>query len=163
MPEFHLNIPPQHTVPNARNHPYFALSDFAKGYVEAMFFTNGDTGDDNEDILNDLGVEKLTAKAVKAIAADCDRFLGTIMPDGCFVRQWLDRAQALEPGSPEFKYAREALDDRRCGHLFWYARQGHGVAWTDDGNAEYLHGLQEACRKFGEAYPEVSRGWIHYR
>lgn len=157
MPEFQLN------ADRYGKHAYYKLDDFAKGYVEAMFFTNGDTGDDNENLLNDLGVEKLTREAVKNIAEDCDKFMGTIMPDGCFVRQWIDRAQALEPGSVEFKYARESLDDRRCGHLFWYARQGHGVSWRDDGSADCLAGLQEASRKFGEAYPEVARGWIYHR
>lgn len=42
MPEFCLNE-------SARTaHPFYALSDFAKGYVEAMFFTNGDTGDERD-------------------------------------------------------------------------------------------------------------------
>lgn len=38
MPEFTLNSD--------------ALPEFTKGYVEALFFTNGDTGADDEDKLN---------------------------------------------------------------------------------------------------------------
>lgn len=156
MPEFILNDT------NA-SRAYAKLSEFAFGYIEAMFFTNGDCGDDNEHLLNELGTVRLTRDAIRNIASDCDKFLGTIMPDGCFAHQWIDRAQALEPGSPEFRYAKESLDDRRCGHLFWYTRQGHGVSWNDDGSADCLDGLQEASRKFGEAYVEVSRGWIYHR
>lgn len=156
MPEFILND-------TNTGDAYGKLSEFAKGYVEAMFFTNGDTGDDNENRLNELGTVRLTNDAIKNIARDCDKFLGAIMPDGCFAQQWIDRAKALEPGSPEFRYAKEALDDRRCGHLFWYARQGHGVSWDDDGSADCLVGLQEASRKFREANVYAVRGWIYHR
>ena len=45
MPEFMLNS-------DAR---FESLPEFTKGYVEAMFFTNGDTGADDEDKLNRLG------------------------------------------------------------------------------------------------------------
>ena len=52
MPEFTLNS-------DAR---FEALPEFTKGYVEALFFTNGDTGADDEDKLNRLGTARLTAK-----------------------------------------------------------------------------------------------------
>ena len=135
-------------------HPYYQLSDFAKGYVEAMFFTNGDTGDDREDLLNQLGVEKLTREAVKDIATDCDRFVGTIMPDGRFCRQWLDEIA----GQCDY-------DDARAGHDFWFTRQGHGVGFWDrqELHEEQQDALSNLARSFGEAYPEVSRGWIYHR
>lgn len=156
MPEFILN------EPDRPSHPFYALDDFAKGYVEAMFFTNGDIGDDkNENKLNEMGVERLTRASVANIKATCSKFTGTIMQDGCFVRQWMDRAQALEPGSDAFRYATEPLDDRRCGHLFWYARQGHGVTWNDDGDSPILEALQEASQAMGESYVDAYRGWIH--
>lgn len=158
MPEFILNTPPRRTPP----HAYYGLSEFAQGYVEAMFFTNGDCGSEDEDLLNDMGVERLTKASVKAIKHDCDKFLGTIMPDGCFARQWIDRL-ADQPG----RYGDGVPDDRRAGHMFWYARQGHGVAWTDDFSSnEPLHdiadGLQDASRAFGECHNVGAyRGWIH--
>lgn len=153
MPEFILNR-------------YDSLNEFARGYVEAMFFTNGDCGDERENLLNDLGTERLTRASIKAIKRDCDAFLSRIMPDGCFVRQWVNRLTESD-ASP--RYGDGVCDDRRAGHMFWYARQGHGVAWTDDyapiddvgyGTAEEL---QKACRSFGESYVEVCRGWIHVR
>lgn len=168
MPEFILKTPPTRAdIARARAygyrparpvkpHPFHDLSEFAQGYVEAMFFTNGDIGDDRENLLNEWGAGRLTRRAIDSIAADCAAFEKANAAD-------LDAAKALEPGSDEFRYAREPLDDRRCGHLFWYARQGHGVGWTDDGDAECLARLQDACRAFGEAYVDAWRGWIHHR
>lgn len=148
MPEFQLN------ADRHGKHAYYKLSTFAQGYVEAMFFTNGDTGDDNEFLLNELGVEKLTREAVKDIAADCDAFLSKIMPDGRFCRQWLDEIAG-----------QAAYDDERAGHDFWFTRQGHGVGYWD---REELHeeqklALSDLAHSFGEAYCEVARGWIYHR
>ena len=137
-------------------HGYFDLSDFAKGYVEAMFFTNGDTGDEREDYLNELGVERLTRAALADISADCESFWTANESD-------LHAALELVPGTEGLQYARDPLDDRRLGHLFWFARQGHGVAFTDDGYADCLERLQEAAQRFGEACCETWRGWIHHR
>lgn len=78
MTQFHLNNP------SSAQHPFYSLDDFARGYVEAMFFTNCDSGLDDSDKANDLGVERLTRASVKAIKADCAAFTGHIMPDGCF-------------------------------------------------------------------------------
>lgn len=150
MPEFILNDDTR------AGHPYAALNDFAKGYVEAMFFTNGDTGDDRENLLNDWGVECLTIDAVADIAKDCAAFWDANAPD-------LENAEALVPGSEWLRHAKDHLDARRLGHLFWYARQGHGVGFTDDGNAECLKRLQDAARKFGNAYVEAYRKKIHHR
>lgn len=143
MPEFILSRP-------ARKHPYYALDDFAKGYVEAMFFTNGDTGDEREYLLNELGVERLTRAAVKRIAADCRAFLSHIMPDGCFVQQWINRA--------------ENYDMEQAGRDFWFTRQGHGVGFWDreELRGELGAGLTAAAEAQGEVYPHVQRGWIYH-
>jgi hypothetical protein len=152
MPEFILNKPRDRKPP----HPYFELSTFAQGYVEAMFFTNGDTGDERENLLNDWGVERLTKEACADIAKDCEAFWTANETD-------LKAAMELEPGSESFRYARYELDETRLGHLFWYSRQGHGVGFDDDGNADCLNRLQEAGRAFPEAYIEAYRGWIYHR
>lgn len=145
MPEFIIN---DCAAPRA----YYALSDFAKGYVEAMFFTNGDCGDDDEFILNRLGVERLTRQAIVDIAADCDKFLGTILSDGCFVQQWIMRA------CEEHSYTED-----RAGNDFWYTRQGHGVGYWDRDLGEIGDTLADAARQFGEATVEQYRGWIYHR
>jgi hypothetical protein len=149
MPQFILNDRP---APKQ----YDELGDFAKGYVEAMFFTNGDTGDDDEHKLNNLGVERLTKEAIKDIAADCVKFWKENEAD-------LEAAKELEPGSDDFRYAKFELSDARLGNLFWFARQGHGVGFTDDGDASCLKRLQDVARRQGEAYVETYRGWIYHR
>jgi len=106
MPEFVLNDDrPLH------------LDEFMSGYVEAMFFTNGDTGEENENLLSDLGTGRLTKKALASIEADCRAFLGHVMPDGCFVQQWLDRV--------------EEYDAEQAGRDFWFTRQHHGAGFWD--------------------------------
>ena len=133
------------------------LDEFAQGYVEAMFFTNGDIGDETRpDRLNEMGVSRLTRDAVETIEGHCIRFQG----DNAAA---LRAAKELIPGAEGLEYAREDLDDRRLGQLFWFARQGHGVAFTDGGYADCLRDLQEAARAFGECYVEAWRGWIHVR
>jgi hypothetical protein len=144
MPEFILN----NTRTNKRPH----LTQFEQGYVEAMFFTNGDTGDARENLLNEMGTERLTRAALLDIKRDCEAFLSTIMPDGCFVQQWLGRAA-------------DGYDDQRAGIDLWFTRQGHGVGYweRDELKADGLgDGLSDASKKLGEAYVEVSRGWIYH-
>ena len=156
MPQFILNTPQRSSKPKAKVHPFYELNEFAKGYVEAMFFTNGDTGDEREDMLNDWGVECLTAESVETISRECALFEQQN-------EKLLTVAYALEPGSADYRYASDSLTADRAGNLFWYARQGHGVAWDDDGNAPCLKALQEASRRFGESYVEAYRRKIHVR
>lgn len=155
MPQFVLNTPPRSA--SKRPHPFYTeLNNFAQGYVEAMFFTNGDTGDDRENLLNEWGVECLTREAIKSIKADCERFEIENL-------ELLREACALEPGVHGLEYAAEGLDAARCGNLFWYARQGHGVGWDDGGSAPCLERLQEASQRFGSATVEAYRKRIHHR
>ena len=166
MPQFILNTPPSRRdvelgfkIMGKRRavHPFYDLDEFAQGYVEAMFFTNGDIGDETRpDRLNRMGVSRLTRDTVEIIKGDCDRFQVENEP-------LLGAALCLEPGAEGLEHAREALNDRRLGQLFWFARQGHGVAFTDGGYADCLRDLQKAARAFGECYVEAWRGWIHVR
>ena len=193
MPQFALN-----TTPTRRDvelgfkimgkrrkvHPFNDLDNFAKGYVEAMFFTNCDTGDEREDSANRLGVKRLTRASVAAIARDCKAFLSHVMPDGCRVTQWLARVA-------------DDYSEEQAGRDFWFTRQGHGVGfwdreelrrdlWTataaeiaadktlggwvlaDDTEERQFMGvlgdeITAAAESFGEVYPEIYRGWIYYR
>ena len=120
-----------------------------------MFFTNGDTGDERENYLNELGTERLTRASLDDIAADCLAFWTANESD-------MQAAMALEPKGEGLEDAREPLDESRLGNLFWFARQGHGVAFTDGGYAACLERLQEAARRFGGAYCETWRGWIYH-
>ena len=150
MPQFHLN---DDHAPKS----YDDLNDFAKGYIEAMFFTNEgvDSETHGDYYLNELGVSRLTKKSLVAIARDCARFWTENETD-------LKAALELVPRSESFKYAKEELTETRLGHLFLYSRQGHGVGFTDDGNADCLERLQEAGRNFSDAYVSTYRGWIYH-
>jgi hypothetical protein len=131
-------------------HAFYGLDDFARGYVEAMFFTNGDTGSEDEDLLNRLGVERLTRASVKAIARDCGAFLNSDALGGK-VRLWLDDA-------PQY-------DDAQAGRDFWFTRQGHGVSFMDrdELTQSQSNALTAAAHAMGETSVEVWRGWVHCR
>lgn len=150
MPQFILNAPDQHPAHGKACHPFYTLDEFARGYVEAMFFTNGDTADENDNLLNEMGVERLTRAAVASIKHDCGRFTG-ILHEGRFLRQWLDGAAGY--------------DDAQAGRDLWFTRQGHGVGFDDreELNAATKAALYTAARQFGEANVETSRGWIYHR
>ena len=166
MPEFILNRKA------SRLHPFYALDAFEKGYIEAMFFTNGDIGDEREDLLNDLGVERLTRAAVKSIKADCAQFQKAAAP-------LLALALASMSG-----YCEE-----QAGRDFWLTRQGHGAGFWGRGelsvdvgkmpDGELITGceaeeagaklqgslgdlLTVAAKAQGEVHPYVARGWIYH-
>lgn len=152
MPEFILNVPATATERTwARDirkpiaaHPFYSLDWLARGYVEAMFFTNGDTGDSREFLLNEWGVECLTKEACESIARDCAAFESTVASDGRTVRQILDSV--------------DDYDDEMAGRDFWFTRQGHGVGFTDrrelesdDSEYERLTGLMVEANARGDS------------
>ena len=165
MPQFHLNTPPR------SKHPYYALDEFAKGYIEAMFFTNCDTGDDKDEWkANNLGVERLTHKSVARIKADCEAFQKAAAP------------LLVIAYGPMSGYSEE-----QAGRDFWFTRQGHGVGFwsrdelnrdiakredgtfTDEGEEEGLpllgslgDLLSEYAQEADKVWPSIYRGWIHY-
>lgn len=132
MPEFILNTPPApHEIRTAvaagyakprAVHPFHSLDELAQGYVEAMFFTNGDTGDSREHLLNEWGVECLTPDSVAAIARDCAAFEKSVAADGRTAREIIDSV--------------DDYDDSQAGRDFWFTRQGHGVGFTDRSELE---------------------------
>ncbi len=146
MPQFELN------ADRYGKHPFYKLDDFAKGYVEAMFFTDCDTGrEEDEGKANELGVEKITHASILAIAADC----------AAFQQQAADILDEVTAGASEY-------DMTRAGNDFWFTRQGHGVGFWDREelkfeDRDFGEELTKIARSFGEAYPEIYRGRIYYR
>lgn len=170
MPQFELN------APSRKAHPFYSLDTFARGYVEAMFFTNCDCGSEDEFIANRLGVERLTHESVAAIAADCADFQETAAP-------LLEMAYSC------------GYDEEQAGADFWFTRQGHGVGFWDrdvldcvvyrnacgsieipadsETDSEMLadgaqpignlgRALSRVAKDFGERYVEICGGWIRY-
>lgn len=160
MPQFILNTPPDaddfaravaygylKPVKGRRIHPYHALDEFAQAYVEAMFFTNCDSGDENEHRANELGVERLTRTSCESIAADCEEF------------------QRLAEKEIAATLAHGERDLHGIAHDFWFTRQGHGVGFREGESRGYPGStgdeLTRIADKFGEVYPSIYRGWIH--
>lgn len=143
MPQFVIN------TPDRAAHPFYALDEFARAYVEAMFFTNCDSGDERENLANDLGVERLTRASVAAIKEDCDEF------------------QADAAAEIEATLAQGKLDLAGIAHDFWFTRQGHGVGFWEGESRGYPGAtgdeLTRITKGFGEVYPQIYRGWIYYR
>jgi hypothetical protein len=156
MPEFILDMgSPEHA------RAFNALDSFTQGYIEALFFTDEERlCEESEGARempsvainmttmesrfvggNSFGFADLAPKALAAIIADCAKFQTAN-------RALMDEASELEPGSESFRYGRNPLDDDRLGNLFWYARNGHGVSFTDDGSAACLKALQKAAQAF---------------
>ena len=137
MPEFTLNS-------DAR---FEALPEFTKGYVEALFFTNGDTGADDEDKLNRLGTARLTAEALRSIRATCAAFEQT-------------HADLLTAA-----YEHPGYGPREAGRDLWFTRQGHGTGCWDRRRIPrpLSDALTAAAKALKDCEIEVWRGWIYER
>ena len=158
MPEFILD----HGSPEGAR-AFNALDSFTQGYIEALFFTDEERlceeseGDHEMPSVaidlktmesrfvggNSVSFADLAPEALTRIVVDCAAFQ---VANAALLSDALE----LVPGDEGLRYAREALDDRRLGMLFWYARNGHGVAFTDDGDAPCLEALQRAGRACSE-------------
>jgi hypothetical protein len=152
MPEFILD----HGSPEA-SRAFNALDSFTQGYVTALFFTDNapnaadaatflaqcESGENEGSFHRDATVADLAPGILARIAQDCTRFQSENT-------SLLEMAKTLQAGAPGLRYAREALNDERLGQLFWYARNGHGVTFMDDGDAACLRALQEAARKWSQ-------------
>jgi hypothetical protein len=122
MPEFQLDTSRPATV------DFSDLSDFAQGYVEALFFcAQGD--DDGMDVAT---FADLSLGALCRIVADCD----------AFGEQWGD----LDEIAPDY-------DRRQAGRDFWFSRCGHGVGFWDRGLGEVGDRLHDLAQSFGNLDP----------
>lgn len=157
MPEFILD----HGSPESAR-VFRALDSFTQGYIEAMFFTDEEQlceESEGEHEMPSVAINTATMES-RFVGGDSVSFadlapatLARVKAD-CAAFQTanaalIERASELEPGSESFRYAGDSLDDTRLGQLFWYARNGHGVSFCDDGNAACLMALQRAAQAMG--------------
>lgn len=162
---------PQFIMEGILNPEFQSLPEFVQGYIEALFFTETAPGIDIAEfetpeyqkemgegrtdgcLPSEAGFQDLSADALSQILADCAKFQKE-------AAALLESAYRLQPGSDGFRYARNPINPKRAGNLFWYARNGHGVTWMDDGDSECLRGLQDLCRPFGEVNPYWHAGKV---
>jgi hypothetical protein len=168
MPEYNLD----HGSPESAR-MFRALDAFTQGYIEAMFFTDAEHGTvrpdadstlDDPNVWNfekhsslpgDVTFAELSPEALVACVSDCVSFQARNAP-------MLQVATELIPGSARFRYARGALDDRRLGQLFWYARCGYGISFEDDGDAACLFSLQKAAQAAGKVDSHLNDDGLIY-
>lgn len=93
---------------------------FAKGYFEAMFFT--ECHSDNPE-LEDATINDLSADAWEQSLKDCAAFQANL-PKDSHGRTYLDLA---------YDYALIDYDSEQAGRDFWFTRNGHGVGFWDRG------------------------------
>lgn len=167
MPEFILDHGDAETAKVFRG-----LDSFTQGYIEAMFFTDCEHGtvrpdpdeatthrtwnpEENSSLPGDVSFADLAPATLARIVDDClafqERYSSAI-----------DDARELVPGGDGFKYGHEALTEQRLGNLFWYARQGHGVAFTDDGDAPCLKVLQGASKLWRQTDSDLGDDGLIY-
>lgn len=141
------------------------LPAFTQGYIEALLFTNVscipkaefDTpeaqhriveGQADGSLPSDTCFGDFDSATLASIILDCRDFSADNAAR-------LAAAYALEPGAEGYQYGRDPIDERRAGQLFWYARNGHGITFTDDGDAPCLRELQIAARAWTGADPYI--------
>lgn len=110
---------PEFNMPLSGSAGYEAFSDlppFVRGYIEAMFFTEGGTplgeSGDPEDELEGCTFEDLAPEALEAIIRDCDEFQ--------------TEASLLLLSA----YARD-YSAEQAGRDLWFTRNGHGAGFWD--------------------------------
>ncbi len=93
---------------------FHSLDEFSQGYVEALFFTETGTSDDDE--LEDATVADLSDDTRAAIVRECAMFQALC---GGVMRE-------LEHYKDHSGYNRTSM-----GHDFWFTRNGHGTGFWD--------------------------------
>lgn len=113
MPEFQLD----HGSKEASK-AFTALDDFTQGYIEAMFWT--ECNSDNEEP-DGASFDDLSPGTLAGIIADCKAFQEAN-------QRSLDLA---------YDYASSNYDAAHAGHDFWLTRNRHGAGFWDRGFGKY--------------------------
>ena len=113
---------------------YSKLDLFTKGYIEALFFTEG--SEEGDELYGDVGIYDFAPATLAQIIEDCTTFQQ-------------DHSDLLAEA-----YEQDSYDVDRAGNDFWYTRQGQGVGYWDRGLGEVGKELTEACG-WGTKYQEV--------
>lgn len=119
------------------------LDDFTRGYIEAMFYTEGaDTDDD----LAGLGFSDLAPEALGAIMRDCAMFYEA-------------HRLTIEKAALKLSCAHDVNEaDSAAGKDFWFTRNGHGVGfWDGDWPEPEADKLDKAAETFDTVYPYVGQ------
>ncbi len=144
MPEFILDMGDSDGAKRFK-----ALDSFTQGYVTAIFFT--DTGDRDDEGLEDASFAELAPGALASIVAEC--------------AEWQEANAALLQLAYERDYSEE-----RAGTDYWFTRNGHGAGfWCRDelkeaGSLDESLGdkLTTACERTERSIYRGDDGLIYY-
>ena len=117
---------PQFVLEGRSSLEFRELDGFTRGYIEALFFTNTESGTDREshsrerveageisELPGDYGIHDLAPETLEAIKADCEAF------------------QKANESALSRAYECDGYSDAHAGGDFWYTRNGHGVGFWD--------------------------------
>jgi hypothetical protein len=139
MPEFILD----HGSPEGVRE-FNKLDAFTQGYIEAMFFTNTGTADDEDEGLHNATFAELAPETLKDIERDCQQFQASNTY----------RAAVAARDGIAGDMGLVTFDDEQAGNDFWFTRNGHGVGFWD--RADEVYGThQDALDKAAKAWGSV--------
>lgn len=117
---------------------YEDLSDFTRGYVDAMLFTECHC--DNPE-LEEKGFSDFAPETLDRIIADC---AGFEMTNARYLANAYAREEWAEDSTGK-EYKREPYTPEQAGHDFWLTRNGHGAGFWDRGLGDTGKQLTNAC------------------
>jgi len=124
----------------ARNTDFKAcpiLADFIATMLQDLQHTEADQACEEEREQGDTGtIYTLDESVYKTCKRLCEEFM-------THNATHIDEALDLEPGEPGLQYGRDYVTYERIGSTFYMQLVGHGVSFTDDGNAPCLEAMNE--------------------
>lgn len=127
----------------ARNADFRAcpiLADFIATMLQDLQYREADEACEKEREEGDTGtIYTLDESVYQTCKRLCEDFMAR---NANHIAEALD----LEPGSDGLRYTANPITYERLGSTFYMALVGHGVGFTDDGNADCLQALQDDAR-----------------
>lgn len=127
----------------ARNADFKAcpiLADFLATMLQDLQYTEMDEACEAEREEGDTGTIYTLQEDVYQ---RCKRYCEAFMANNA---EAIEQALELVPGEDGLRYGRDYITHERIGSTLYMLAVGHGVAFTDDGDADCLHKLNDATR-----------------
>lgn len=114
------------------------IETIARHYAVAALWSS--TGDDDEPLDQNHGIEDIAPETLEAMREDCKAFA--------------ESAAAL--------IEETGLSEEQVGHDFWLTRNGHGAGFWDRGLGDAGDQLAKLCKGFGEVWLYVGDDGLIY-
>ena len=116
------------------------LADFIATMLQDLQYTEADNACEEEREEGDTGTIYTLAEDVYQT---CKRLCEEFMVANA---EAIEEALDLEPGSDGLRYTANYISHERIGSTFYMQLVGHGISFTDDGDAPCLQALNEYVR-----------------